>query len=468
LTKAINSGIVAYSNSLQVRLILYYLSLGDGWDREKEKRDWKNCDLKSLKYETYRLVVRTLTQVSEWDKREVYNKICEVEFAIKNNGFAYALDIIDIVYPKAVEIEEFALAIQIADLQAQIYDNFPDRDDILDLILVNNRRKSELLRSLVDLQSCIEFRRLVVEPIKRDWERNEKVSEVRISVLEKELDRIQKDSLSSKKSKIEFLSAKSLFCLLRADLMEGHKLIGEMMEIYQSCDFLKSNQRRYIQHVRAYVLLSSQLGLEKLARDAMLILEKARNEQPEIRVLSLHSWIKAALRIGHHFDDELLILDAISMLDRHRAELEHEVKDSEMVRLNWWAMTSLGERGSWERANRFGMLLLANKTALKENWLVCARIFVFAITIALFGHDGDRVNDTYRACYEFLRRNKNEYPEAIGVLRKFFDLWRNTISGSESIEIPQSPMYPTNSGNVGSYDFRLIFGKVLERLKGHQ
>jgi hypothetical protein len=114
------------------------------------------------------------------------------------------------------------------------------------------------------------------------------------------------------------------------------------------------------------------------------------------------------------------------------------------------------------------MLLLANKTALKENWLVCARIFVFAITIALFGHDGDRVNDTYRACYEFLRRNKNEYPEAIGVLRKFFDLWRNTISGSESIEIPQSPMYPTNSGNVGSYDFRLIFGKVLERLKGHQ
>jgi hypothetical protein len=468
LIKAIGTGLIANPNSLQVKLIMYYLQLNGGFDRENEKSAWANCDLKSLKYETYRLVIRVLSQVAEWDKREIYSKISEIEFALKTQGYAYALDIIELTLPKAIEIEEYALAIQIIDLQALIYDQINDEVDIAIMLASNNRLRNEIMRLLVEVQDCLEFRRAIVEPIKRDWEKNEKISEVKIEGLRRELERLQAVNLVSKKSKLEYLSAKSMDCLLQGKIHEGHLHLGELLELYKVSDLLKGNRSRYIQHLRAYSLLSAQLGLEVIARDCLSLLWRIFEERTEIQTLALYSWIKAGLRIGYHFDDINLAQKAVSLFELHRDEIESEVKESEWVRLNWWTMTILAENGQLEQANRIGMILLSKKTAMKENWLICARIFVFAIAIALFSTDEDRINDTYRACYEFLRRNKEEYPEAILVLRKFWDMWKASLAGNDIAEMPQSPLYPTLSGNKGTYDFYPLYLQVLERLKGHR
>lgn len=471
LERAIGLGLLGRQDTLQVQLVRLYLSMEGIWDKDRERELGKGHNLPSLKYETFHLVIKALTQITEPGNIDLFSKIGEIEFAINNHAYSYSLEIIGKSLPKSLEIEEFGLALHLLDLQARVYDHLAGDFDLFALVEENNQLRESTLALFNELQACSALRRVVVEPIKATWEKNEKVDESAINLLEAEIGKISSNEIRSNRAKLDLLSASTLYCLLTKDNQRGLALLAEVIDLYESNQMLKrDNHYRYIQHLRAFTILNAHLGNEFKARECLDILWQNHLVSTGSNLLALQSWIRAGLRVSFHSKDPLLSNHVISEFEVHYSRLESFSKESDWVRLNWWTMINLIENDELERANKFGLSLLDKKASLKVNQLLCVRIAVFAIGVALYAEDESRMSDSYHSTYEFLRRYKQDFPDAISVLKRFFGLWKKWNTGGDyALDSPMPvSLYPTKSLGEGNYDFKVLLRLVALRLKGRQ
>lgn len=451
--------------SLKVQLIKYYLSLNGVWDREKEKNDWRKNDLASLKYETYRFMIRVLAEIGDGHNSDLYAEIREMSSAMHIGATALAFDISNSSAQIAIEREEYSLAIHIIDLQAEILDELDVSDEADSASTKNQSIRMFASARLNELHICSEYRRNVLEPAKRLWVDLGRVPMEKFEEVQSALLVLRGKNVESPMARCDYWALEILESLMVGNLSKAEFFTIKLIQEYEASSILRVRHcRRYIANLQSASLLFAQIGNAIESKKYLGILHKISKEEHPFAGLAANSWLFCALRISHHFSDEKLFRRALSILQRgvdHASEQQADDPDS--IKLEWLVLINHLEIGQLDLAYRVGTKLLGRKSSVRKGTIVSTRIAMFACEIALFREDVDRIESSYKATYQFIDRNRQEFSSAFAVLKAFKAIWnlRSVLDTSNADDVQAFPQ-----SNI--FDFSGLYKQVVQILIGRQ
>jgi hypothetical protein len=462
--RAIRSKKAHRSENLKVRLVEYYVSLQGNWDRDQEKKDWKSHDLASLKYETYRFMIRILAQIGDGHNSDLYTEIKEISSALHLGATSLAFEISNSAAEVAIEREEYSLAIHILDLQAEILDELEVSSVTSNALVINQALRLDAANRLHEVQMWCELRRNLIEPTKRLWVDEGRVPMERYPEILETFTDISKNQPLSPLARCDYWALRILAALMCNDLAKAETYIKQLLNEYEVYSILKDRHRkRYVSHLRSSIFLFAQIGKEHEAKKLLSILHALSEENHPLASEAGTSWLFSALKVSYHFGDEALFRKAMDALEKGMGSaLERKSEEGDSARLEWLILLNHLELGQFSPAYRVGMKLIAKKTTIRKTTIVSTRLAIFACEVVLFPDDEERIEGSYKATYQFIDRNKVGFSAAFRVLKAFRNIWssRNRLGEIEMLGDDEFP-----KENI--YDFSGLYRQVEAVLKDH-
>lgn len=424
LLRAIRSMGLEADKNLKVKLILYYIEKGDNWDRTIEKHDWKDHNLASLKYHTYKFVVQIIAQSGDSRNSDLYLEVNEIAAAFELGALGHAIELCCSSLAIALEREEYSLAIHLLDLHDEILENLDSSQNIQSAILEVAQIRAETLEKWNEIRLCTEVRRNVIDPIKEEWVENEKAPIHKIGQLREAVDKLNAFRLYSPIARIETCASNILLSLLEGDLASVETHTMQLLKEYDTNPVLKQRYaKRYILHLRSAIQFYLQVSNYPVARRLLNVLASIAKKQPDFEIQAKSAWIYSALRISLYLKDGSLFSKALDMFKELENELLAQVEEKEQMRVYWALVLNHLEWGQLEAARKVGWKLLSRKPSVRKTIVMNARIVLFACEVALFPEDEERLLSSYKATYQFIDRNRDSFPEAFGIIKLFKKLW---------------------------------------------
>jgi hypothetical protein len=461
-------------DSLKVKLVEYYVGMPDKWDRDQERKDWTAHNLASLKYETTRYLIRILASKGEWTGYNLNSEIGVIAVAIENQAYALALELCEINAPIAESKEDFLRLLQILEFQGQALDSLSEKTEVAKYQNEVSGRIADCMNSLQEIASCAKLRRTVFEPIKQEWDVNESIDKGQLAFLGRELEALNARDLRTSTARIDFLPAKILFSILTFDLPSAVSAMEELMKIYDNVDWVKvRNYRKYLYHLRAASLLFLQVGKWDQYQFFLRKLEKESQGDTGLEAVAKYALLFCYLNGSIVLNDKPAAMKSIKMFEDIHLDIEGILNESEKIKLDWLVLINCLMIEDFAKAHQICQNILDRKTMFKRDVLVNVRIAAVACCMVLNPTDEDTVLCTIKAAREFLDRNREDFPDAILVLKQFRMLWHSTrrqaFHNSRKIqETVLNPKYATYINGRGRFDFTPVFDSLRLIFKENQ
>lgn len=465
LTRAIKTMKLNGQENLQVRLVLYYIDRGMSWDRESEKQDWKDHNLASLKYNTFKFVIQLIAQSGDSRNSDLYSEVNEIATAVGLGAYTHGLELCRSTLQIAWQREEYSLAIHVLEFMEEILENLEPSEYTKTALDEVSKLQEEGLRRLGEVQRSIEIRRTVIDPIREEWVELESPPYDKVDVLQKAASILNATDLHSPYARIVSYALHILLSLLEGETLEAETYTNKLLMEYDSNPILKQRYtRRYILHLRSAIQMYLQISAFDVAKRLLKVLAGAAVRYPDFEIQAKSAWIYSALRFSLHCDDKPFFSKTLAAFKEFESESLNQIEEKEQMRVYWALMLNHIEWGQLELAMKAGAKLLSRKPTVRKTVVMNARIAIFACEVALFPSDEDRVLGSYKATYQFIDRNRDKYPKAFDLIRVFKRIWQ--AWRSNEVDAFLEAEVSTFAGPL--HDFSKLLTVVRNTIKAHQ
>jgi hypothetical protein len=468
-----NGSKITRHDSLRIKLISYYTRSEVAWSRERERKDWSQHDLASLKYDTLRLLIRILSEENTSIGVELNEDLREIEWAIENHLYAPALELCRNALNRSSSREDFLVALKLLRYEEQIWEHIIDNEKSKQFRIIEENRK-RCLDLITEQELCFSLKRKYFNPIKSQWEADEIIPESLIVDFENEIQIIEEKGLSCISSKVIFFASKFLLLMLRRAFFEAIATCEELLGLYERSEWVMAqNFSNYISHLKAACLLYSVLNeKEKAARKLAQI--KSQETKSSIYAHEVRfSWMYCSLSISRTGGDKTESSRLIEMVRTLPMDFFESIGERKTIAILWEAVITCLNHKDFRIAHQIGNQLLSRKSSLKSNIIVNLRIILFACEVIIFNEESRMVESFFSATLKYLDRKKGTFPNARIVLRKFFDAWiqhhtPKIKSRNAARRQPEGSLFATFSGNVGYFDFSPLLAEMKEQIKSNR
>jgi hypothetical protein len=454
--------------SLNVKLIRYYTELEGGWSREREKQDWDDRGLASLKYDTYRIAIKVLAQAWLHANDDIYQELREIQCALDTEGHVYAADLCATTTAVAIAREEWGLALHIIDLWRKALAMLVGENARVAAFAEVEAIHGQVLARQAEVDQYANWRITVMDPIKHERSETDHVSQDKIETLNLVLARIRGREPKTKIAMIDHLTLFLLGEMLNSNLDGALEISRRLMKTYKDHSFLIDRRSvSYIHHFHSHIVLSGLVSNKEEAFDSLAQLETLGTQTWAHAAYARYFWLRSALQLSLDTNESLFFDRAFWVMQAEEEEILAKVPETLWLRLYWLAMLYMLRSHRWRDAFQIGQRIIGRKTLIRRKIVVSARIACFTCEIMLYPSDSDRIEYSYKAHYSFLRRNLTNFPEGVKILRAFQRLWLFATDFYVHRDLDSVP-FPSQSGVAPKHlveDFGELFNDARIRLK---